>query len=91
MLASIEGVGLEAAETLVTEVLSRSLRDRPDRVPGRERLAKPREGVGAVGQCARAARHDPAGLAVFDVPEGKRAGQMVRGAHRRRSERGLFT
>src|ERR1700691_4614623 len=97
MLASIKGVGLETAEMLVAEVLSRKLRDRravaryggltgspheggPPRPAG--------EGCGAVGQCARAARHDPTGLAVFDVPEGKRAGQMVRGAHRQWTARG---
>src|SRR5580704_12061548 len=85
MLASIKGVGLETAEMLVAEVLSRKLRDRRAR---RERLAKSREGVGAVGQCARAARHDPTGLAVPDVPEGQRAGQMVRGAHRQWTARG---
>jgi transposase len=114
MLASIKGVGLETAEMLVAEVLSRKLRDRravaryggltgspdesgskalpppasPPSRARRERLAKSREGVGAVGQCARAARHDPTGLAVFDVPEGKRAGQMVRGAHRQWTARG---
>ena len=36
---------------------------------------------------ARAAGHDPTGLAVPDVPEGKRAGEVVRGAHRRRAAR----
>ena len=96
MLASIKGVGLETAEMLVAEVLSRKLRDRRAVAryggltgsPDESRLAKSREGIGAVGQCARAARHDPTGLAVFDVPEGKRAGQMVRGAHRQWTARG---
>jgi transposase len=88
MLASIKGVGLETAEMLVAEVLSRHLRDRravaryggltgsPDESGSRSR----EKGLARAGNAR--VRRGMIRLAVPDVPEGQRAGQVVRGAHR---------
>jgi hypothetical protein len=66
--ARVLGVGIETADMLVNEVLSRRLRDgkaiarcRPHRLAGRERQTPTREGLGACWQCARSLRHDPVG------------------------------
>src|SRR6516225_103994 len=39
------------------------------------------ERIGPLGQCARAARHDPAGVAVSAVPKGQCARPMVSAAN----------
>ena len=82
LLASVIGVGIETADMLVQEVLSRNLRDRravaryagltgsPDESGSKRR----EKGLAKVGQCPGAPRPDPAGLALPDVPEGQRAG-----------------
>lgn len=84
LLARVVGVGVETADVLVQEILSRPLRDRravaryagltgsPD-----ESGARRREGPCQVRQRPRAPRPDPVGLAVPDVPEGQRSGGMV--------------
>ena len=91
MLAQIVGVGLETADLLVQEVLSRNLRDRravaryaglagtPDESGARRR----ENGLGQGRQCSRASQYDPIGLALSDVPKGQRVGPVVSGAHRR--------
>jgi len=43
----------------------------------RKRQAPAREGPCARRQCPRPVRHDPAGLAVSQIPKGQRPGQMV--------------
>src|SRR4029453_4435970 len=53
----------------------------PDRLPRRERQPAAREGARQGGQRARAARDDPAGLALSPVPEGECVGTVVSGAH----------
>ena len=71
MLAEIRGLGMETADMLTTEALSRNLRDRRavarygglTGFAGRERCQTPREGSGPSRQCAGASRHDPACLA----------------------------
>ena len=91
LLARIIGVGLETADMLVAEVLSRNLRDRRavaryaglTGAPDESGSQTSGEGTCAGGQRASAARHDPTGVAVPDVPEGKRARPMVSSAHRR--------
>ena len=94
MLASIKGVGLETAEMLVAEVLSRKLRDRravaryggltgsPD-----ESGSRSREGLARAGN-ARARRGMNQLAWRFCMFQKKRAGQMVRGAHRQWTARG---
>jgi transposase len=97
LLMRIIGVGVETADMLVPEVLSRNLRDRramargacpgegrgrTDRSAGRERRASARERVGAGRERAGAPRHAAIGLALFDVPKGQRPGPVVPGAHR---------
>ncbi|MEJ7715968.1 MAG: transposase [Thermoleophilaceae bacterium] len=91
LLASIVGVGVETADMLVQEVLSRNLRDRravaryagltgsPDESGSKRR----EKGLGQVGQCPRAPRPDPTRLALPAVPEGQRAGTMVSRSDRR--------
>src|SRR5271167_4725735 len=85
LLASIKGIGLETGGDAgggnpfappARPARRGSLR-RLDRVARRKRLQASRERAGAGGQWARAARHDPARLAIPDVPEGKRVGQVV--------------
>ena len=91
LLARVIGVGIETADMLVHEILSRNLRDRkavaryggltgsPDESGARRR----EKGLARAGNRPGAPRHDPAGVALPDVPEGERAGAMVPGAHRR--------
>jgi len=60
-------IGVETADMLVNEVLSRHPSDgkaipplcRPHRLAGRERQTPTREGLGARWQCSRPLRHDP--------------------------------
>ena len=85
-LARVIGVGIETADMLVHEVLSRDLRDRRAvaRYAGltgspEESGARRREkGLAKAGN-ARAPRHDPARLAFPPVPGGQRSGGLVPG------------
>ena len=85
LLARVIGVGIETADMLVHEILSRNLRDQravaryagltgsPD-----ESGKKSREkGLGQSRQRPCATRHDPTRVALPDVPEGERFGAMV--------------
>jgi len=95
LLMQIRGVGIETADMLAHEAFSRHLRDRravaryggltgaPDESGARRR----EKGLGQGRQCPGATRHDPAGLALFDVPEGQRAGAVVSSPHRRCARR----
>src|SRR5208337_1180033 len=88
-LARIVGVGVETADMLVHEVLSRPMRDRravaryagltnaPDerRATARTRARQSRQRPGPP-------RHDPTRLALSDVSEGERAGIVVSRPHR---------
>ena len=94
LLARVIGVGIETADMLVHEVLSRDLRDRrarplrrPDRLAGGERRQAAGEGARQGGQRARAPRHDPARLVFSPVPGGQRSGGLVPGTDSRRSRR----
>ncbi len=95
MLAEITGIGVETADMLVHEVLSRKLRDQravaryggltgaPD-----ESGAKRREkGLARAGNAPGAPRHDPIGLALAHVPEKQRARAVVSNANDRREAR----
>ena len=89
LLARVIGVGVETADMLVQEVLSRNLRDRravaryggltgsPDE-SGKKRREK---GLARSGNAQSPARHDPTGMAVSDVPEGQRIGALVLRTH----------
>ena len=80
LLASVIGVGIETADMLVQEVLSRNLRDRravaryagltgaPDESGSKRR----EKGLAKSGQCPRAPWPDPARLAVLAVSERQR-------------------
>jgi transposase len=85
-LARIVGVGVETADMLVHEVLSRPMRDRravaryagltgARRAPARTRARPSRQRPGPP-------RHDPTRLALSDVSEGERAGIVVSRPHR---------
>jgi len=102
LLARVIGIGIETADMLVQEVLSRKLRDRravaraacpgagrgrTDRLARGKRRPPARKGFGQGGQCPGSPRHAATGLALPDVPKGQRAGAMVSGAHRRRARR----
>ncbi len=84
VLARVHGIGVETADMLVHEILSRDL---PNRRARRERQATPREGIGAGRQRPGAARHDPARLALPEVPSRQCVGVLVPGAHRGRDTR----
>jgi len=94
LLARVLGIGVETADMLVSEVLARNLRDR-ERLrampgsPARRMKAASGGGrrAGAGRQRTGAARHDPARLALPDLPEGQRLGAMVSGANRGRTRR----
>ena len=89
LLARVIGIGIETADLLVHEVLLRDLRDRRAVAryggltgsPDRSGTISREKGIARSGQCPRAARHGPAGLAVPAVPEGQRSGAMVSPAH----------
>lgn len=80
LLARVIGVGIETADMLVHEVLSRNMRDRRAVAryagltgsPKREREAPPGERAGPFGQCSGSTRHDPIGVAVPSAPEEQR-------------------
>ena len=92
LLARVIGIGIETADMLVREVLSRTLRDRRAVGPlrwayglaRRERQQAAREGAQPSRQRARAPWNDPARLALPDVPEAERPCPVVPGAHRGR-------
>src|SRR5215210_4234300 len=91
LLAQVVGVGLETADMLVHEVLSRNLRDRRavaryaglHRFAGRERPPAMGERARQGGQRPRAPGDDPAGLALSAASKGECAGSVVSGAHGR--------
>ena len=93
LLARVIGVGIETADMLVQEVLSRNMRDRravaryarPHWLARREREETPGERAGPFRQRSSSARHDPIGVAVPYVPEGQRLGAVVSSPHRERS------
>ena len=89
LLARVIGVGLETADMLVHEVLSRNLHDRraialcrPHWLARRERQKTPGERTGPLRQWSSSARHGPIGVAVPDVPEGQRLSAVVSSPHR---------
>jgi len=77
LLARVIGIGIETADMLVQEILSRKLRDRravaryawAHGIARRERFETPREGPGQGRQCAGTTWADPVGVALPDVPE----------------------
>jgi transposase len=105
LLARVIGVGIETADMLVPEVLSRNMRDRravaplcrPHWLARRERQKAPGERAGPFRQRSRSARYDPIGVAVPSAPEGQRLGAMVPSPYRERPrhsqahDRGLGT
>jgi transposase len=78
LIGRVLGVGVETADMLVNEILSRHLRDRravaryagPHRRAGRERQTSARARSCARRQRSRPVRHDPVGLALSQVPTG---------------------
>ena len=90
LLASIVGVGIETADMLVQEVLSRNLRDRRavaryaglTGVAGRKRLQTAGEGLGQIGQRQGSPWAGSARLAVPAVPKGCRIVAVVSCSHR---------
>ena len=88
LLARVIGVGIETADMLVQEVLSRNMRDRravahwPRRLTRRERYKTPVEGTGAFWQRSSPPRHDPIGVAISHVPEGQCLGAVVSSPYR---------
>src|SRR6476660_4719531 len=91
LLARVMGVGIETADMLVHEVLSRNMRDRrsalcrPHWFTRRERKETPRERAGPLGQCPGPTRHDSIGVAVPSTPEEQRLDEVVSIPHRERS------
>ena len=95
LLARVIGVGIETADMLVQEVLSRNMRDRraiaryagltgsPDE-SGRKRREK---GLARSGNARGSTRHDPIGVAISHVPEGQHLGAVVSSPHRERPQR----
>ena len=92
LLARVMGIGIETADMLVQEVLSRNLRDRravaryagltgsPDE-SGKKRREK---GLARSGNRSGSAWHDPIGVAISPVPEGQRLGAVVPSPYRER-------
>ena len=92
LLARVFGLGIETADMLVNEVMTRRLRDRRAvaryaRITGSpdESGARRREGLAKTGNARVRRRHDPARLAMADIPEGERFGALVQETRRRRS------
>ena len=93
LLARVMGVGIETADMLVHEVLSRNMRrptgrsalSRPHRFTRRERKETPRERAGPLGQYPGPTRHDLIGVAVPSTPEEQRLDEVVSIPHRERS------
>jgi transposase len=95
MLAQIMGIGVETADMLVHEVLSRKLRDQRAVAryagltgsPDESGIKRREKGTGASGKCQGPPRHDPTGLAVAHAPEKQRARAMVSNANGGRQAR----
>ena len=94
LLARVVGVGIETADMLVREALSRNLRDRRAVAryagltgsPHESGTRRREKGLGPIRQCPCPHRHDPVGLAHPQVPTRLRAGQMVPGPNRERTQ-----
>ena len=92
LLARVIGVGIETADMLVQEVLSRNLRDRRAVAryagltgsPDESGSKTPGERACPIRQRSSAAGHDPIGVALSHVPEGQRLGAVVSSPHRER-------
>ena len=92
LLARVIGVGIETADMLVQEVLSRNMRDRRAVAryagltgsPDESGSKTARERAGPFRQRSSSARHDPIGVAISHVPEGQRLGAVVSSPHRER-------
>jgi transposase len=89
LLARVIGIGIETADMLVQEVLSRNLRDQRavaryaglDGLAGRKRQETPRERARPIRQCSGAAGNGSVGLALSQFPKGKRLGEVVSSAY----------
>ena len=85
LLARVIGVGVETADMLVQEVLSRSMRDRRAVAryagltgsPERERQKTREKRADPFRQRSGSTRHDPIGVAISHVPEGQHLGAVV--------------
>ena len=92
LLARVIGIGIETADMLVQEVLSRNMRDRRAVARYAGLTGSPDESgsqtagqrAGAIGQRAGSARHDPIGVAISHVPKGQCPGAVVSSPHRER-------
>jgi len=87
LLARVIGVGIETADMLVQEVLSRNMRDR--RAVARYAGLTGSPDQSGTRRCAfrqrsSSARHDPTGVAISHVPEGQCLGAVVSSPHRER-------
>src|SRR5262249_50182861 len=105
LLARVIGVGIETADMLVHEVLSRNMHDRRAIAryagltgsPDEERQKTPGERVSPFRQWSSSARHGAIGVAISNVPEGERISAVVSSSHGERSrcsqahDRGLGT
>ena len=94
-LARVVGVGIETADMLVNEVLSRPMRGPqssgalrwPDGLAGRERREAARTRARQSRQRPGPPWHDPTRLALSAVSEGERTGPVVPGPHCRQPSR----
>jgi hypothetical protein len=79
VLVLMRVIGIETADMLVKEILSRNLRDRcgAHRLARRKRKDPPREGACPSRQCSGASWDEPTRLALSRVPKGQRLGQVV--------------
>jgi transposase len=89
LLARLVGIGIETADMLVHEVLTRRMRDRravalrrPDGCAGRERRRAAGTRACQSRQCPGPPWDDPTRLALSAVSEGQRPGTVVSGSHR---------
>ena len=95
LLARVVGVGIETADMLVNEVLSRPMRDRRavaryaglTGCAGRERREAARTRARQSRQRPGPPWHDPTRLALSAVSEGERTGPVVPGPHCRQPSR----
>ncbi|MER9139345.1 hypothetical protein NKI20_24375 [Mesorhizobium sp. M0830] len=87
LIARVVGIGVETADMLVHEILSRNLRDRQALaryagLTGSPDEPSARKGALSSWKCPGPTRHDPTGLAFSAVPEGERARSLVSGTDR---------
>src|SRR5207253_948414 len=87
-VARVIGIGIETADMLVHEVLSRPIRDRKAVARYAGLMGSPDERCEAAGtrpcqsrQCPGPPRHDPTRLALSAVSEAERTGTVVPGPH----------